>query len=298
MGVAAAGWTVAHARSTAVQQWAPGGGSPVNGPPLGGRVIGDGQTVVVLLHGLLSSNGVYGVAYDQLADQATVVLPDLLGFAGSLDESLARVTLDDHLDALDETIDALGLSHRPRIVAGHSMGSLLALHWAARHPSTTEAVVAWSPPLYRSEDEAFDGIGRLAPMTRALSRDNRLARAICDLNCANRTASGLIAATMAPTMPTAVARVTSQHTWEAYRGAFDRVILDPSWSDRLTELDRSETPVHLVTGHHDRLLVPGRAADLATSMPSVTHEEWDGDHHLPLTHPDRAVRQIQRLLAG
>jgi pimeloyl-ACP methyl ester carboxylesterase len=263
--------------------------------PLSVRSLGDGQAVVLLFHGLLSSQAQFGAAYDRVADEATVLVPDLLGFAGSLDHRLEEVRLEDHLVAIDGALTALSLDDRPTVVAGHSLGSLLAIHWAARHPARTTAVVGWSPPLYRTEDEAFDGIGRLGPFTKALSRDTAIARRMCRWNCDHRAASGWLGAALAPRFPVPVARAVSLHTWAAYRGAFDAVILNPSWEQQLHKLDQCGVPVRLVAGDADPLLVRGRVDELARALDLVTSETWSGDHHLPMTAPDRAAAQLTGL---
>lgn len=265
--------------------------------PLAVRSLGDGPVVVVLLHGLLSSRAQFGAAYDRIAGRATVVVPDLLGFGGSLDHRLDEVSLDDHLVSIDEALAALGLGDRPTLVAGHSLGSLLAIHWAARHPSRATAVVGWSPPLYRTEGETFDGIGRLGPFTRALSRDTPIARRMCRWNCDHRAASGWLSAALAPRFPIPVSRAVSLHTWAAFRGAFDGVILNPSWERQIHSLGSHGIPLHLTVGDADPLLVPGRTEELATAIDSVTSYAWAGDHHLPLTRPERAVDQLLDVLS-
>ncbi|MEL7210172.1 MAG: alpha/beta fold hydrolase, partial [Actinomycetota bacterium] len=131
---------------------------------------------MLLLHGLLSSNATFGAAYDRLGGSATVVAPDLLGFGASLDEALETPGIDDHLDAIDAALDHLDLGDRPVLAAGHSLGSLLALHWGARHPERCKEVVAWCPPLFVDDAEAFGGIGHLGPFVKVLSRDTAVAR--------------------------------------------------------------------------------------------------------------------------
>lgn len=53
--------------------------------PLQVRVLGAGETVVLLLllHGMIGAGNSFGAVYDALAEHATVVVPDLLGFGGS-----------------------------------------------------------------------------------------------------------------------------------------------------------------------------------------------------------------------
>ncbi|MEL7209939.1 MAG: hypothetical protein AAGK32_17180, partial [Actinomycetota bacterium] len=99
-----------------------------------------------------------------------------------------------------------------------------------------------------------------------------------------------------PGLPTAVTRATSEHTWPAFRGALDDVILDRSWADAFPALSRAGVPVQLVTGDADELLVPDRAAAVAADHESVSHEQWNGDHHLPLTHAPAAAHLVIRSL--
>ena len=291
------GWTIAHLTAPAVRQWSVGGGAVVRAGPLAVRRWGDGPTAVLLLHGLLSSQAQFGAVYDRLVDGATVVVPDLLGFGASLDEELSDVTLHDHLDALDAALGDLALDDHPTVVAGHSLGSLLAIHWAARHPSRTRAVVGWSPPLYRTAGEAFDRIGGLGPYAAALSRqDSLIGRRLCQWNCNHRGVSGWLSAALAPRLPVPVTRAASRHTWAAFDGALDRVILDPAWEPGLHDLDGHGVPVHLVTGDTDPLMVPGRALRLADELSTVTHRQWIGNHHLPLLQPHAAVAQVHDLV--
>ena len=49
------------------------------------RVVGTGEPVVLLLHGVVAAGNSFGAAYDALGEHATVVVPDLLGFGGSMD---------------------------------------------------------------------------------------------------------------------------------------------------------------------------------------------------------------------
>lgn len=50
--------------------------------PLAVRGLGSGSPTL-LLHGLLGSNRYWGGAFDRLADQGLLLVPDLLGFGAS-----------------------------------------------------------------------------------------------------------------------------------------------------------------------------------------------------------------------
>lgn len=77
--------TVQGARAAAMRRrisWSPGAGTTYDGA-LHARIIGDGPTGVMLLHGLGGSSTYWGRAYDTLASAGRLVVPDLLGFGDS-----------------------------------------------------------------------------------------------------------------------------------------------------------------------------------------------------------------------
>ena len=89
-----------------------------SGPPL------------VLLHGLMGSQAYWRPFARRLAAGHTVVLVDLPGHGGSDPLRPFDLALCAHLIA--EACEAVGVT-RP-IVAGHSLGSAVAVHWAAQRP--------------------------------------------------------------------------------------------------------------------------------------------------------------------
>ena len=112
------------------------------------RTFGSGEPVVLLLHGMAAAGNSFGAAFDRLGDSARVVVPDLLGFGGSMLPP-GPVSGEDHLDALDGMLAALGLTQAPLVVVGHSMGGPLALRFAARHTDRVRTVVTLCAALYR-----------------------------------------------------------------------------------------------------------------------------------------------------
>lgn len=291
--IGAAGWGVLHRRAPAVVAWERSDLDARRAGPLHVRAGGSGDVVVVLLHGLVATGDIFGAAFDPLARTSTLVVPDLLGFGRSLDETRASFTATDHLDALDAALDALGLADRPLVIGAHSMGVALAVRWAARRPPRSTVVVGFGAPVYPDAAAVHDTIAATGPMARAVATDTRWAEALCHLNCRHRFAAGLLAAAASPGLPTPVARAASLHTWPAYRDAIDDVVAAADWPELLATLDSTGVTTELVWGADDRI----GDRDLARSLPGVSVEIVTGaDHHLPLSHPDRCVERLERHL--
>ena len=291
-------WGRRHCRSTAVAAWMPGGGREFRAGPLHVRTLGSGQPVVLLLHGMAGAGNSFGAVYDRLAGQATVVIPDLLGFGRSMDIT-ARTDAGAHVTALDDALAGLGLQDRPTVVAGHSMGGLLALRWAAEHRDTVRSVVAFAPPLYRSRAESDAHIAGLGRMESLLAGDGRIPRAACAWMCRHRTAASWMAVAYRPDLPIPVARSGVEHTWNSYSGSMNGLIRDAGWGESLERLRHAQIPVTLAVGASDPALVPGRNTELARTrlgVTSVVHPV--AGHGLPLTHPEWCQRLVADALLG
>lgn len=274
--------------------WAPGGGAQRRAGPLHVRVLGSGGPVVLLLHGLAGAGNSFGAAYDELARGATVVVPDLLGFGGSMDVT-GPADAQAHLAALDDALDALGLQDRPTVVAGHSMGGVLAIRWAAQPGRTVRSVLTFGAPLYLHRGEADAHIGAIGRMEALLAGDGPLPRAACAWMCRHRTLASWLAVAYRPDLPVPVARSGVKHTWGTYSSAMDGLIRDDGWLPALDDL--YPIPLTLAAGERDPVPVPGRATELARSRPAlrpVVHPE--ADHGLPFTHADWCRRLISEAL--
>jgi pimeloyl-ACP methyl ester carboxylesterase len=90
----------------------------------------------VLIHGSLDRSTAFLRVSRELAE-LTVVRYDRRGYAKSLAVG-PSVTFDDQVDDLASVV-----GDEPAIVAGHSLGGVVALSFAGRHPERALAVVAY-----------------------------------------------------------------------------------------------------------------------------------------------------------
>ena len=108
---------------------------------------GQGESIV-LLHGIASS----GDAWKPLARQMEggpyrLFAPDLLGFGQSPKPGGASYDVETHMQAVMAALRRAGV-RPPYTLVGHSMGCLVAVHLAARHPRLVDRVILFEPPLF------------------------------------------------------------------------------------------------------------------------------------------------------
>lgn len=279
-------WGIRHAASPAVATWYPGTGARLRAGPLALRSLGDGDRVVVLLHGMCGSGDYFGGGFDALAAHSRLLVPDLLGFGDSMTLADRGFGLTDHLDALDAMLAELGLDRSPLTVAGHSMGAVLALHWAARRTEQVRMVVAFSAPLYTNPVEARSRIRQMGTLESIMGGTGPVPRLSCALMCRYRRTAGLLAVAVKPRLPIHIARAGVRHTWPAYSTALTDMLLTGRWEPALATLAAAGIPTVLAAGDNDTVPALGRDRQLAHQHPNVRVRRRPGaGHDLPLTDP-------------
>lgn len=289
---AAVVWFISHRRSRLVRAWRPGGGEHRQAGSLSVRAAGTGAGPFVLLHGLTASGDIFGTRYDQLATQGRLLVPDLLGFGRSMDERRSDYSLAAHLNALDRMVGSFEVEGSQLTVAGHSLGAVLALHWASQR-SDVSRVVCFSAPLYRSSIEADARIRGMGWMERLFALEGPVAKATCAWMCHHRSAAQWVATTLQPQWPVPIARMGVRHTWRSYLAAMNGVIRHGGWEGALSGLEEAGVSVLLANGAQDPVPVPGRAAELSATYRNIESVEHPtADHELPISHPGWCVQVL------
>ncbi len=256
---------------------------------------------MVLLHGLGGSGRYWRRVAEELAGRVRLFAPDLLGFGHSPWPKI-EYRVDDHLDALDHTLEQLGLvvdrdaesvgAVPAPLLAGHSAGASLALAWAARHPERFRGLVLSGLPCYRSPEEARRHIAGLDFLAYATVARPALGRAICSFMCAARPLSSWVAPLVAPYLPADVARDGVLHTWRSYSRTIEHVLIEqdlPALADRIAP---TGLPVRLVHGEQDHEAPADRVAELAQRAGWPLELVPGASHNLPINHPRRCAEAI------
>ena len=239
---------------------------------------------VVLIHGLLGALDDERVLKALQPRQA--VAPDLLGYGRNAD-FCGRIDLTAQTAELERVLDraAVPVAH----LVGHSVGGVIAMLFAAEHPSRVASVVSvegnfsladafWSATFARLPPEEAERV--LAADVSApgdwLSRANVVVNADT-LDLAKRWLS-FQPATTVQAMAASVVEVTSVPSYtETLRSVFAR------------------KPVHLVCGElsRDGWDVPAWALDAAASFTTLP-----GGHLMMADHPDRFARAVDSLVSS
>ena len=131
-----------------------------------------GPAGCLLLHGFTGTPSEMRPLGERLADRGYTVRAPLLPGHGTRVEALRRTTWENWYAAATQSWDELGSRTSVRVVAGLSMGALLALHLAHERPRETRAVAALAPALelasQRSAEVAL-WVRWLPPLPRRLA---------------------------------------------------------------------------------------------------------------------------------
>jgi pimeloyl-ACP methyl ester carboxylesterase len=258
---------------------------------------GHSGPVVVLLHGLGASGRFWRPVAERLATGARVVCPDLLGFGRSPWPSVAY-NVADHLAALDHARDGLDLDGEPAILAGHSVGAILALEWAAARPERFAGVLLVSLPAYRSAVEARERIAALSPLAWATVARPDLGELICGLMCAWRPFWRAVIPVMMPRLPPDVARDGVLHNWVSYSGTLRNVVVEHRVGPAAERLAEARVPVRLLHGNRDEEAPVAATRELADRLGWPLTVLKGCTHRLPLEAPAACADVLGSLLRG
>lgn len=267
--------------------WAPSHAALLPGGPLAVSTLGSGSPVL-LLHGLGSSHRYWGAVYDVLGHGARLVAPDLLGF-GSSPKPATGYSVDAHIDTLVATLDWLGIDE-PVLIGAHSVGSVVALALADRHPERVGGIVAASPPFYPDATSAREHIGRSGWLERQLAEGRPGAQRVCAFMCRHHRLVGTAARLTHRRLPIAVMADGMQHSWASYSETFDSFIAAAPSDPWLADL---RVPIRLVAGEHDRVLDHRHLQTLGRRHDHVSLLSVAGaGHNLPLSQPGIVLAEM------
>lgn len=100
---------------------------------------------LVLVHGWSMDAGFWASIRGDLARTHSVLVPDLAGVGARRGVPASELTVSAQADSLARLIDGAGRG--PVTLLGHSMGAMISLALAQRHPALVERLIVVSPPV-------------------------------------------------------------------------------------------------------------------------------------------------------
>jgi pimeloyl-ACP methyl ester carboxylesterase len=241
----------------------------------GGRGPGSAQDTVLFVHGSGQDHSIWALAARHFARHRRNVLAlDLPGHGRSGGPPLERI--EDIADWLIALLDAAGRERAA--IAGHSLGSLVALAAAARHPGRVRAVAlvgtAW--PM------------TVSPALLAAARDDP-PQAIDMLTRWGYSGTG----------PVNPLREAGRRLLERARPGVIHTDLK-ACNDYTAGLEHAAAvrcPALLILGEHDRLTPPRAARQLAAALPGAETVILEGAGHAMLAErPALVLEHLTRVL--
>jgi pimeloyl-ACP methyl ester carboxylesterase len=249
--------------------------------------------VILLIHGIAGSSETWSPVMEALADEYTVVAPDLIGHGESA-KPRGDYSLGAYASGLRDLLQAIG--HEKATVVGHSLGGGVAMQLAYQFPERCERLVLVSSGGLGREVSfllraaTLPGSEWVIPMLasrRVLGAGNRLGGAL-----------GRMGLRLGTDLEELWRGLTSLHDAGA-RQAFVYTLrsLVEAGGQRVSARDRlylaKEMPTLIVWGDADRIIPAKHGAEAAEAMPGSRYVSFPGAGHFP--YRDDPVRFVKTL---
>lgn len=221
--------------------------------------------VVVMIHGIASSSVTFEKLVPLLEETHRCITIDILGFGESPAPDGATYTLGEHAAALHRTIKSLRLSE-PFVLVGHSLGSLIAARYAAKHGRRLSRLLLVSSPIYLPPQVMGGRVDR-ANMGAYFTAYEFLR--------SNREFTVLGASALSALAPIKGVLDLTDTNWTPFMLSLQNAIESQT---TLADLARVRVPVDVVYGALDPFLAPGGIA-IVEQLRHVTSHRVPGNAH-------------------
>ncbi|MCE7988533.1 MAG: alpha/beta hydrolase [Caldilinea sp. CFX5] len=228
---------------------------------------------VVFLPGLGATTRYWQGHLGALEQTHRILLVDPLGF-GQSPKPWTRYTVERHIAALYEVLH----EHGPFTLVGHSMGTLLALAYAAQYPEQVERLVLLSVPYFGNKEKALDYFGAQSALNRMLLSNIALAAITCIIT---RRVFGRLLPYLRTDVPREVAADTVKHTWRSFTSSLWEVIYSGN-AIQAVEVLGSGIPVFCLHGDQDQVAPLDGVLTLAYKRRNWHVQVLPGVDHHPL----------------
>jgi pimeloyl-ACP methyl ester carboxylesterase len=245
---------------------------------------------VVFLHGITGSRRYWEKRVGSLADRYRLVLPDLLGF-GLSPKPYLDYTMVVYRDSLRAFIEEVGLAERPVMFVAHSLGSLIALEYAALHPYHVRRMVLMSLPRFQDPATAHALFWRGSPHYRRLLNQQSFRHTLAQMR-----RSGLeLTIRYMFRFPWAVIADSHKFTFKSLTSTLECCLLNYQVDRILPSVPT--VPTLLIHGEQDSVAPLAHISELPDRYPYMRLVTVDGTgHHVFLTHTRLCLEHVSLFL--
>jgi 3-oxoadipate enol-lactonase len=242
-----------------------------NGVGLRYELSGTGERTLVLVHEMGGSLESWDDVVPRFAGSRRVLRYDTRG-AGLSQKIRGDLHIDTMADDIAALLDALAISGKVAL-AGVAVGGAIALHFAARYPERTSAVVAGSPATGVASERrpaALERVARIEATGMGFAVEDSMRNGY------------------APELRSDIKR------FEQFRSRWlgnDPASYATVWrmlaaTEMESELARLKCPVLVIGGSFDRVRPPALAEATAKSIPGARYTELRTGHYMSVQTPD------------
>jgi 3-oxoadipate enol-lactonase len=243
----------------------------LDGVALRYELSGKGERTLVLVHEMGGSLESWDEVVPRFAESRRVLRYDTRG-AGLSQKARGELGLDTMADDIAALLDALGIAGQVAL-AGIAVGGAIALHFAARSPGRTSAVMVGSPATGIAPDRRAAALERLARIEAGgmtVAVENAMLNGYAPELRGDIKRFERFQARWLGNDPTSYATI-----WRMLAGA-----------DMQDELTRLRCPVLVIGGSLDRVRPPALAQEVANAIPGARYVEVRTGHYMAVQTPD------------
>jgi len=252
------------------------------------KIVGKGP-VIVMLHGLAGTSQYFDRITKYLPDHQIVSI-DLLGFGKSPKPKNIQYTIQDHVESIHSTLEAIKV-RAPFIILGISMGALLALEYTKSYPKNISKTVLVSPTIYSSSLVAKRKIDE----TRApnILLFGPVAKFVCNNICSRPKLAQKINPVVMRHIPKDVAKTVCEHSWESYSRSMQNVVINQPKQNVSNILD---IPLCIIYDNKDTLIEQDYIKDIAKQSRRSKIANVGGGHGMLVNNTSIVAESLSRLL--
>lgn len=243
---------------------------------------------IVLTHGILCSLDFWRNQIEALSADYRVVAFDHRGHGRSESARRGHYTLTHLAEDLRAVLRATIAPGRPAVIAGHSLGGIAVMAWAARCPEEVSRYAAAIALVNTTPGEILDNVDFLRGPRSTLAARRRLAQLVAPLAgvplprrlpLRRRLLTHVAGACLTPKSARALERMIGA-TSARGRGGYGALMVDMT-----ATIDPSTITVAtmVIAGSRDKIAPPARSALIAGQLPNLIElRELDTGHCGPL----------------